>query len=80
MQRYRAGLGNYLNVLTAETSVLAQRRLAVDLAGRALETQVGLIRALGGGYASGPLPNDPDATKIIAVSVRPASEKRFFSQ
>ena len=50
VQRYRAGLGNYLNVLTAETAVLAQRRLAVDLAARALETQVGLARALGGGW------------------------------
>jgi NodT family efflux transporter outer membrane factor (OMF) lipoprotein len=51
VQRYKAGLGTYLNVLTAETSVLAQRRLAVDLAGRALDTQVALIRAIGGGYA-----------------------------
>ena len=50
VQRYRAGLGNYLNVLTAETSVLAQRRLAVDLAARALDTQVALARALGGGW------------------------------
>ncbi|MFZ2327310.1 MAG: efflux transporter outer membrane subunit [Rhodoferax sp.] len=49
-QRYQAGLGNYLNVLSAETAVLAQRRLAVDLAARALDTQVQLIRALGGGY------------------------------
>lgn len=51
-QRYQAGLGNYLQVLSAETAVLAQRRLAVDLAARALDTQVQLIRALGGGYAS----------------------------
>lgn len=50
VQRYRAGLGNYLYVLTAETTVLAQRRQAVDLAARALDTQVGLARALGGGY------------------------------
>ena len=50
VQRYRAGLGNYLNVLTAETAVLAQRRLAVDLAARALDTQVNLARALGGGW------------------------------
>ena len=50
VQRYRAGLGNYLNVLTAESTVLAQRRQAVDLAARALETQVGLARALGGGW------------------------------
>jgi len=50
VQRYRAGLGNYLNVLTAETSVLVQRRQAVDLAARALETQIALARALGGGW------------------------------
>lgn len=51
VQRYRAGLGTYLNVLSAETAVLAQRRLAVDLSGRALDTQVQLMRALGGGFA-----------------------------
>ena len=56
VQRYKAGLGNYLNVLTAETSVLAQRRQAVDLAARALDTQVALIRALGGGYTAAPAP------------------------
>lgn len=50
VQRYRAGLGNYLNVLTAESTLLAQRRQAVDLAARALEAQVGLARALGGGW------------------------------
>jgi len=51
-QRYRAGLGNYLNVLSAETSVLQQRRQAVDLAARRLDTQARLARALGGGYAA----------------------------
>jgi len=54
VQRYRAGLGNYLNVLTAETTVLAQRRQAVDLAARALDAQVGLARALGGGWKPEP--------------------------
>jgi NodT family efflux transporter outer membrane factor (OMF) lipoprotein len=55
-QRYKAGLGNFLNVLSAETAVLAQRRVAVDLAARTLDNQVQLIRALGGGYQA-------DATK-----------------
>lgn len=50
LQRYQAGLGNYLNVLTAETSVLNQRRQAVDLAAREIDTQVALVRAVGGGY------------------------------
>ncbi len=63
LQRYKAGLGNYLNVLTAETSVLAQRRTAVDLSARALDTQVALIRALGGGYAAA-----PGATAAVAAA------------
>jgi NodT family efflux transporter outer membrane factor (OMF) lipoprotein len=50
-QRYKAGLGTYIIVLNAESTVLAQRRLAADLKARALDTQVALIRALGGGYA-----------------------------
>jgi outer membrane protein TolC len=50
VQRYEAGLGNYLQVLSSETAVLNQRRLGVDLAARALDTQVALVRALGGGY------------------------------
>jgi NodT family efflux transporter outer membrane factor (OMF) lipoprotein len=52
LQRYEAGLGTYLNVLSSETSVLAQRRQAVDLAARALDTQVQLIRSLGGGLTN----------------------------
>jgi NodT family efflux transporter outer membrane factor (OMF) lipoprotein len=50
LQRYRAGLGTYLTVLTAETNVLAQRRSAVELKARALDAQAQLARALGGGY------------------------------
>lgn len=49
-QRYRAGLGTYLTVLSAESSVLAQRRLGADLLARALDTRVALMRALGGGW------------------------------
>ena len=51
VQRYQAGLGTYLNVLAAETTVLNQRRQGVDLAARALDSRVGLYRALVGGYA-----------------------------
>jgi NodT family efflux transporter outer membrane factor (OMF) lipoprotein len=69
VQRYKAGLGNYLNVLTAETTVLLQRRTAVNLVARLLDTQVALIRALGGGYQ----PTTelvPTATKNIAGHAR----------
>jgi NodT family efflux transporter outer membrane factor (OMF) lipoprotein len=48
--RYREGLGNYLQVLTAETQVLIQKSLVADMDARGLELSVNLIRALGGGY------------------------------
>lgn len=49
-QRYRAGLGNFVQVLIAETQVVAQRRAQADLDARAYELDVNLVRALGGGY------------------------------
>ncbi|MGZ5271526.1 MAG: efflux transporter outer membrane subunit [Ramlibacter sp.] len=65
LQRYKAGLGTYLNVLTAETAVLNQRRLAVDLAARALDTQVLLARALGGGFQA-----DPGTLRLATTNTR----------
>lgn len=50
-ERYQAGLGSYLHVLSAETAVLTQRRLAVDLQARQLDNQAALVRALGGGLS-----------------------------
>lgn len=52
-QRYQAGLGNFLVVLTAQTNVLAQRRAATDLKARQLTAEATLARALGGGYQAG---------------------------
>lgn len=53
MRRHRAGLTPYLTVLDTETQVLAQRRQAVELRARRLDTQVQLLRALGGGWQDG---------------------------
>ncbi|MFO1341063.1 MAG: efflux transporter outer membrane subunit [Burkholderiaceae bacterium] len=50
LQRYRAGLGSYLIVLNTESQWLAQRRQAVDLQARQLDTHVALLKALGGGW------------------------------
>ena len=48
--RYREGLGNYLQVLSAEQPLLAQQGLDADLRARELELSINLARALGGGY------------------------------
>jgi NodT family efflux transporter outer membrane factor (OMF) lipoprotein len=62
LQRYRAGLGTFLTVLTADATVLNQRRLSTDLRARVLDTQVLLIRSLGGGYAV-----DPQAANVASA-------------
>lgn len=49
MQRYRAGLGTYLQVLIAESQVEGQKKLLIDLDAGALQLDASLIRALGGG-------------------------------
>lgn len=54
VQRYKAGLGTYLTVLSAEAAVLTQQRLGVDLKARSLDTRVALARALGGHWPAQP--------------------------
>lgn len=54
--RFREGTGNYLEVLTAESRLLAQRSLEVDLGARELSLSIDLVRALGGGYDASPIP------------------------
>lgn len=49
--RYREGIGNYLQVLSAEQPLLVQQGLDVDLRARELTVSINLIRALGGGFS-----------------------------
>jgi NodT family efflux transporter outer membrane factor (OMF) lipoprotein len=48
--RYREGIGNYLQVLSAESQLLAQRSLEAQLQARGLDLSVDLVQALGGGF------------------------------
>jgi NodT family efflux transporter outer membrane factor (OMF) lipoprotein len=48
--RFREGVGNYLQVLSAESQLLAQRSLEVQLQARSLDLSVDLVQALGGGF------------------------------
>lgn len=51
-RRYEGGLSPYLAVLSAEDALLASRRQLVAIEARSFTTNVQLIRALGGGFAS----------------------------
>ena len=49
-QRYDAGLSTYIDVLTVENGLVAQRRNVTDLEAQAFSVDVELARALGGGF------------------------------
>ncbi|TWB11590.1 NodT family efflux transporter outer membrane factor (OMF) lipoprotein [Nitrospirillum amazonense] len=48
--RYEGKLSTYLDVLTAEDTLITDRRALADLQARAFTLDIALIRALGGGY------------------------------
>ena len=50
--RYKAGLDNYLSVLSSQNQVLLAQGLRAELQAQRLTYSVNLVRALGGGYAA----------------------------
>jgi len=55
-ERYRAGLDNYLSVLSSQNQVLLAEALRAELQSRRLSFSADLVMALGGGYGT-PLPH-----------------------
>jgi multidrug efflux system outer membrane protein len=60
--RYVGGVTTYLDVITAQTTLLNNERLATQLLGQQMVTSIFLIKALGGGW---------NATQIQKEQVRP---------
>lgn len=50
LNQYKAGTVSYVNVVTVQTTLLANERSAAGILGRRLVAAVGLIKALGGGW------------------------------
>jgi NodT family efflux transporter outer membrane factor (OMF) lipoprotein len=55
-QRYKGGVTSYLEVLTAEATLLQNQRTSVDLQTRQFSANVALVRSLGGGWDASQLP------------------------
>jgi NodT family efflux transporter outer membrane factor (OMF) lipoprotein len=61
--QYRGGLASYLQVITAQTSLLQNQRATVDLLTRRLAASVSLIQALGGGWDVSQLPSTQEVRR-----------------
>jgi len=57
--QYKAGIVNYLAVIVAQTSALANERAAIAIMGNRFNAAVLLIKALGGGWNASQLPASP---------------------
>ena len=55
-QRYEGGLDLYLEVITSQTTALADQRNDIDIQRRQLDASVLMIKALGGGWDTKQLP------------------------
>jgi len=62
MNQYKAGLVNYLNVITTQTIALSSETTAVQILGRRMTATVLLIEALGGGWNTTNLPSVQEVT------------------
>jgi multidrug efflux system outer membrane protein len=57
MNRYTTGLVGYIDVLTAQTTLLSNQRVAAQISGQRMVATVVLVKALGGGWLGVPTPS-----------------------
>jgi outer membrane protein TolC len=68
MSRYQTGLDPYLDVITAQTTLLSDQQTEVTLRVSEMTAAVQLIQALGGGWDLNQLPAAPAVTSKEAAS------------
>ena len=61
-ERYKSGIDSYLNVISAQTTLLANQRTAVNLRMQQMTASVELIKGLGGGWSASLLPTPKELT------------------
>jgi multidrug efflux system outer membrane protein len=63
--RYVGGLTTYLDVITAQSTLLSNERLATQLLGEQMTTSVYLVKALGGAWDASEIQNEQVKPKLI---------------
>lgn len=63
--RYVGGVTSYLDVITAQSALLTNERLATQLVGQQMVTSVYLVKALGGGWDASQIQNEQVHPKAI---------------
>lgn len=63
--RYIGGVTSYLDVITAQSALLTNQRLATQLLGQQMVTSVYLVKALGGGWEAAQIQNEQVRPKAI---------------
>ena len=71
--RYRLGIDPYLNVITAQTTLLSNQQTAVNLRVQQMTTSVQLIKALGGGWNVTQVPGQVQLISRTQTSPQPAA-------
>jgi NodT family efflux transporter outer membrane factor (OMF) lipoprotein len=66
--RYKGGVTSYLEVTTAQTATLSDEVTAVNILGRRMVDAVTLVQALGGGWNSSEIPQNPECCGKLATS------------
>jgi NodT family efflux transporter outer membrane factor (OMF) lipoprotein len=72
--RYKLGIDPYLNVITAQTTLLTNQQTAVDLRIQQMVSSVQLIEAVGGGWDASQLPT---GRQLIAQTPAPAAPSKL---
>lgn len=63
--RYVGGVTSFLDVVTAQSTLLTNQRLATQLLGQQMVTEVALVKALGGGWDASQIQNQQVHPKAI---------------
>ena len=71
-ERYRAGIDQYLNVITAQTTLLNNQQAAVNLRMQQMTASVQLVKALGGGWDAATLPTAEQLSSNAPANPVPA--------